>query len=264
MIYRHILASFSLITLIPLMATALPPRSPAGGGMLRLDETHDFVATTNAWFPDEQFEGLTAEAWIYYEELPAPGTFWSIIGQEGRFNLVIHGSKPASLGAWGYAEGAAGSLTTGGFDLPKKKWIHVTAIYDASAGMGLNGKGGNWCCPRGHLIKSDRSLRIGGIIPQDPDRSHFVGDNVKVRGYIDEVRISNVVRYVGPEWEVPEGKFEVDEHTISLWHFDEAPGINFFKDASGNGYDLWRSGVWAVEAQGKLTTTWGAMKQTYP
>ena len=65
--------------------------------------------------------------------------------------------------------------------------------------MGFNGKGGNWCCPGGHLIKSNKSLRIGGIIFQDPERSRFVGDNVKLRGYIDEVRISSVVRYVGPE-----------------------------------------------------------------
>jgi len=259
-IYRHILTSLFLITLLPLIATALPPRSPAGGGMLKLDEIHDFVATTDAWFPDEQFEGLTAEAWIYLEELPELSTFWSIIGQEGRFNLIIHGPD-ASLGAWGYAEGAAGSLTIGGFDLSVREWIHVTAIYDASAGMGANGKGGNWCCPRGHLIKSNKPLRIGGIIFQDPKRSRFVGDNVKLRGYVDEVRISNVVRYVRPEWKVPTGKFEVDEHTISLWRFDEAPGINFFKDASENGYDLWRSGVWAVEAQGKLTTTWGQLKK---
>ena len=96
------------------------------------------------------------------------------------------------------------------------------------------------------------------------ERSHFVGENVKLRGYIDEVRISNVVRYVGPEWEVPEGKFKVDKHTISLWHFDEAPGLSRFKNASGNGHHLWRSGViggLAVETQGKLTTTWGQLKQ---
>jgi len=228
--------------------------------MLRLDETHDFVATTNAWFPDEQFEGLTVEAWVYFEELPTPETFWSIIGQEGRFNLIIHGND-GSLGAWGYAEGAAGSLTTGGFDLLKKEWMHVTAIYDAGAGMGLNGEGGNWCCPRGHLIKSNKPLRIGGIIPQDKNRSHFVGENVKLRGYIDEVRISKVVRYVGPKWDVPNGKFEVDRHTISLWHFDEAPGANLFKDATLYGYDLWRSGVLAVETHGKLTTTWGELKR---
>lgn len=87
---------------------------------------------------------------------------------------------------------------------------------------------------------------------------------MKLRGYIDEVRISNVVRYKGPEWEVPKGKFEVDAHTISLWHFDEAPGLSRFTDTSGNGHHLWRSGVidgLAVEAQRKLTTTWGQLKQ---
>ena len=87
---------------------------------------------------------------------------------------------------------------------------------------------------------------------------------MKLRGYIDEVRISNVVRYVKPEWEVPKGKFRVDKHTISLWHFDEPPELSRFKDASGNGHHLWRSGViggLAIEAQDKLTTTWGQLKQ---
>ena len=116
------------------------------------------------------------------------------------------------------------------------------------------------CCPGGHLIKSDKPLRIGGIIPQDPDRSGFVGNNVKFRGYIDEVRISSVVRYVGGRWEVPKREFRVDKHTISLWHFDEEGEAMRFKDASGNNYDLLRSGL-AVKAQRKLTTTWGQLKQ---
>ena len=166
MIYRHILTSLFLFTLIPLIATALPPPSPAGAvRMLRLDETHDFVATVEAWFPNRQFKGLTAEAWVYFEELPVHGTFWSIIGQQGRFNLVIHGNTE-SLGAWGYTEGADRALTIGVFPLPEKEWIHVTAIYDAGVGTGFNGKGGKVCCPRGRLIKSNKPLRIGGIIPK--------------------------------------------------------------------------------------------------
>ena len=263
MLHRKLFTCFFFLTLIPLSAKALPPPSPAGGGMLRLDEKHDFVATVEAWFPDEQFEELTAEAWIYFEEPPQFSTFWTIIGQEGRFGLVLHGNS-GSLGAWGYHEGADGGITGGGHRPPKGEWAHVTAIYDASAGMGLNGKGGNWCCPGGHLIKSDKPLRIGGIVPQDPEQNRFVGDNVKFQGYIDEVRISSVVRYVGPAWKVPKGKFKVDKHTISLWHFDETPGLSRFKDASGNGHHLWRSGViggLTIEAQGKLTTTWGKLKQ---
>lgn len=260
MIYRYILTTLFLITLISLSSEALPPPSPAGGGMLKLDETHDFVATTEAWFPNKQFKGLTAEAWIYFEEPPQFRTFWTIIGQQGRFGLVLHGNSGA-LGAWGYHEGADSGLVAGSTPVLKGEWIHVTAIYDASAGMGFNGRGSNWCCPGGRLIKSDKPLRIGGIVRQDLNRSHFIGDGMNIRGYIDEVRISNTVRYVGPEWEVPKGKFKVDKHTISLWHFDEADGANRFKDVSGNGYDLWRNGVLPVEAQGKLTTTWGQLKQ---
>ncbi len=266
MIYLRILTCVLLLILISLCANAVPP-SPAGGRMLRLDETHDFVGTSEAWFPNEQFEGLTAEAWIYIEEPPNPPTFWTIIGQEGRFGLVLFGKPNSpvnslSLGVWGYDEGADSGIGIGGSLLPTRKWVHVVAIYDASAGKGVDGKGGNWCCPGGHLIRSDKTLRIGGIVPQDKEnRSHFVGENLKLRGYIDEVRISNIVRYKGPEWKVPNGKFRVDEHTISLWHFDEAPWSGRFKDETENGYDLWRSDAMAVEAQGKLTTTWGQLKK---
>ena len=81
MIYQQTVICLFLMVLIPLSSEALPPPSPAGGGMLWLDETHDFVATVEAWFPDEEFEGLTAEAWIYFEEPPEPNIFWSIIGK---------------------------------------------------------------------------------------------------------------------------------------------------------------------------------------
>ena len=257
MICSRILTCVLLFILISLCANAVPP-SPAGGRMLQLDEKHDFVGTVEAWFPDEQFEELTAEAWIYIEEPLEPRTFCTIIGQEGRFGLVLYQD---TLGTWGYDEGADHGLSTGGNPLPTRKWVHVVALYNASAGDGFNGKGGIVCCPGGHLIRSDKTLRIGGIVPPDVNRSHFKGESLKLRGYIDEVRISNVVRYKGPAWQVPKGKFTVDEHTISLWHFDEAPWAGRFKDESGNGYDLWRSGAMAVEAQKKLTTTWGKLKR---
>lgn len=243
------------------LANALPPPSPAGGRMLRLDESHDFIGTIESWFPKEKFNGLTAEAWIYIEETPEDRTYWSIIGQEGRFNLALLGSKP-TLGVWGYAiDDKGGPIAAGGPTLPKWKWVHVVALFDASAGKGFNGHGGNWCCPGGHLFISDNPLRIGGIIPQDIKQVRFAGENLKFRGYIDEVRISNVVRYVGPDWKVPEGKFSVDENTISLWHFDEPSWASRFKDESGNGNHLWRRGFMNVEIENKLTTFWGEIKK---
>ena len=262
MIYRSLFTSFLLLTLISLSVQAVPP-SPQDGRMLRLDETHNYVGTVEAWFPDEQFEQLTVEAWIYFEEPPGPSKFWSIIGQEGRFNLVIAGSKGV-LGSWAAHNdrGRDSSITVQTKPLPIKQWVHVVGMYNAKAGMGINGNGGIWCCPGGHLVNSNKPLRIGGIVvSQDQKAPRFVGENVKFRGYIDEVRISDIRRYPDKNWKIPERKFKIDEHTISLWHFDEAPWLGRFKDESENGYELWRGDSMPVEAQGKLTSKWGELKR---
>ena len=262
MIYRQLLACFFLFTLISLSARAVPRPSPAGGRMLRLDETHDFFGTGQAWFADEQFEQLTVEAWIYFEGLPERGTFWSIIGQEGRFNLVIHGNS-GGYGASIHQQNATGSsITSSSKPLPIRKWLHIVVLYNGTGvGTGINGRGGVPCCQDGHLVKSDKPLRVGGIVPQGENRSHFVGENLKFRGYIDEVRISNILRYEERDWKVPDGKFKVDEHTVALWHFNESPWSGRFKDESENGYYLWKSDAMPVEAKEKLTTLWGKLKR---
>ena len=53
-------------------------------------------------------------------------------------------------------------------------------------------------------------------------------------GVIDELRFSNTVRY--DEDFTPAKRYEKDEHTIALYHFDEGQG-EILKDSSGNGYD---------------------------
>ena len=53
-------------------------------------------------------------------------------------------------------------------------------------------------------------------------------------GTIDEVRISNIARYT--EDFTPQRRFEPDEHTMALYHFDEGSG-DVLKDSSGNGHD---------------------------
>ena len=62
-------------------------------------------------------------------------------------------------------------------------------------------------------------------------------------------------------------KFENDAETVALWHFDEASGARAFSDTSGNAYHLMgkngarTDGTFAVEAEGKLATVWGRLKQ---
>ena len=53
-------------------------------------------------------------------------------------------------------------------------------------------------------------------------------------GAVDEVRISRIARYDGDF--IPARRFEADEHTLVLYHFDEGSG-NVARDSSGNGHD---------------------------
>jgi parallel beta-helix repeat protein len=57
-------------------------------------------------------------------------------------------------------------------------------------------------------------------------------------GYIDEVRLSDSVRYTGASYTVPTSPFVADASTRALWHFDETLGSTTFADASGNGNTL--------------------------
>jgi len=238
-----------------------PNPSPAGGGYLVLDEEHDFVSTVRAWFPEGKFKELTAEAWIYIETPPDPNAFWSVIGQEDRFNLIIHGAKGGNPGAWVHGEGVISPIVVGSVPASKGRWVHIAAVFNANAGYGMNGMGGNWLKPGGNILESDKPLIIGGIIPQDLNLCHFAGEPMRFKGYIDEVRISDVARYVGVRYEVPKGRFEADEHTISLWHFDEGPESIRYIDASGNGYTLWRNGFFEIDPEDKVTTIWGKLKR---
>ncbi len=52
-------------------------------------------------------------------------------------------------------------------------------------------------------------------------------------GPIDEIRISNVSRYSGWNYQIPAELFEPDEHTIAIYHCDEGQG-NQLTDSSGN------------------------------
>ncbi|MDQ1317294.1 MAG: hypothetical protein QG588_946 [Candidatus Poribacteria bacterium] len=142
----------------------------------------------------------------------------------------------------------------------KNRWIHLFASYSAAVGFGIDGHGFTGLAG-GSIIKSDKSFRIGGLMVQEPNRhNYFGGENVILQGYIDEVRVSDIIRYDpfnGGSYDIPVGKFQSDEHTIGLWHFD---GGNAFKDESGNDYTLWKSEILAVQENGKLPITWGKLK----
>ncbi|MCA9048300.1 MAG: protein kinase [Planctomycetaceae bacterium] len=75
--------------------------------------------------------------------------------------------------------------------------------------------------------KLHEDLFIGALQESGNEECYFF------RGLIDEVRISSVARYT-EDYE-PTRRFEPDEHTIALYHFDEGQG-DVLKDFSGNNH----------------------------
>ncbi len=118
--------------------------------------------------------------------------------------------------------------------------MHVASVWDGTAlSFFLNGKR--------HEFKTDGRRQFARELPGGLQGSNFPffvgadpGGYVKWKdinrlfaGQIDEVRISNIARYTNDF--KPAARFEPDEHTLALYHFDEGAG-DVLKDSSGNGH----------------------------
>ena len=176
-----------------------------------------------------------------------------------------------------YLDGKFGQTLPFPISLALNEWYHiayqvngnqVTVIVNDFGGTHHHGQ------PLGH-DRDPRGLRpndfvLGGygkiiVLPGRPPAKAFLD---AFTGYIDEVRISTEARYdVNKKGFMPDDKFKDDPKTVALWHFDEPSGAQKFLDASGNAHHLAgkngaKTGIpLAVEAEGKLTTTWGRLKQ---
>ena len=290
--HRPILTCLFMLAFIPLSAKAFPPASPAGGNYLVLDGVDDYAVldfkTHGVLFPKDT-EKFTVEMWVYPTTPPAGNVYAMILSQQvemkvasdnGHWENIKEGidwqqgdlflkfewhilvkDKPATRGRI--------------IALSPNRWHHIAYQSDGRQEANIVNNFAmvrKW--PRGWPIAHDLShfehpkdFTLGGFGNKIkmPFGDHFRGS---FAGYIDEVRISTVARYdVSKDGFTPRDRFKKDRHTLALWHFDEPGGRRNFSDASGNAYHLVgeggaRTGIpLAVEPHGKLTTTWGRLKQ---
>ena len=289
--HRQILTCFFLIALIPLSAKAFPPASPAGGNYLVLDGVDDYAVldfkTSGVLLP-KGTEEFTVEAWVYPTTPPNGNIYAGILSQQVQMEVASDNGQREHIKAhidwqtgdlilfirWHIMIGGGPATKGTVIALSPNQWNHIAFQSDGREEA---------------IIVNDfakiRKWPIG--IPIAHDLSHFqypkdftlggFGKKVEIHddffrgpfaGYIDEVRISTVARYdVSKDGFMPRNKLKKDRETIALWHFDEPGGRRIFSDASGNDHHLVgeggaRTGIpLAVEAKGKLTTTWGRLKQ---
>ena len=270
------------------------PSSPAGGGYFQIYAESDYV-----FAPDHddfdvnlQKKGFTIEMWIYLtrpqerlDKAAAQGIEeWNLIKKKDSYRLYIKNGKPlfrfthprAGL-IWRVPEG----------HISENHWIYmavtlsnvyVQQIVDTRLwGRKVRDLGVRDIRDLLAFRTSDSPLQIGGGGPSligilegplkgKPVLSNFTG------GLIDEVRISNIIRYPWAQlnkefWEdmiqMPAGPFEPDRHTVALWHFDfDGSGGSRWRDASGNGHHLTYHGDYlGIEPAQKLAVTWGKLKR---
>ena len=210
---------------------------------------------------------FTMEAWVFPTgpQVAADGTTPAdgiIINKENSYEMALRTGDlfmfAIHAGAWDWFGGGKPTIN---------EWHHLAVTYDGTISQG-------WIDGKAAPDATDKNTT--DVTKQDGDESPFqIGRRVccggtPIRGIIDEVRISDVVRYTS-DFAVPTREFAPDANTRLLWHLNEGTGTEV-KDASGNdnmgnfeGAPKWREGapiqlLTAVEPGGKLTTMWGRVK----
>ena len=239
------------VLMTPIILFAIPHEpSPAGGNWLELNPKLGKVQTEAPWFPELTGE-LTIEAWIYVDEtLPKQVTF-SLVGQTDRFSCFMTG-MPVDEDRDNVMDTRIGILSNGTKEpsmvtqtesLPIRQWVHYVATIDRGAAIGSDGLilgGGD---DGSELpVPNENHLVLGGM-PTLTNLPAPLGDKMRFASgvYIDELRISSVVRYKG-NYDVPTHAFTADTDTIALYHFDEESKQRY-EDSSNSQIPLIRSEI---------------------
>lgn len=212
------------------LAPELPAQAPFDNWLV-LDGADDYAACpSSADLALAEPSSLTVEVWFQtYNNQPYPSEVRPLVVKRGAWELSIEFGA-SYFGYWDCIDvflysndnsrtgtGYCTSLGTG--------WHHVAMVLDNSANqlnLYLDGNRVNSITKPTALRNSAHDVEIG--------RSYF--DSNTWDGLIDEVRISNCVRYSGPSYTVPSAGFACDGFTPVLWHFNECAGATLLHDGN--------------------------------
>ncbi len=211
--------------MIPLDA---PPRPVDVGG----DFTIEFWLkalpgdnTASACSPGE-------DNWIYGNVVIDRDVYFA--GDYGDYGISLADGRVA----FGVNNGSEGTTLCGQTDVTDGRWHHIALIRSASSGslaIFIDGR----LDARGDGPTGDVSYRDGRATqyPADPflvigAEKHDAGPEYpSFRGWLDEVRISRIIRYRGA-FTPPTAPFTPDPDTVALYHFNEGAGVTV-RDSSG-------------------------------
>jgi hypothetical protein len=155
-------------------------------------------------------------------------------GDYGDYGISLAGGRLA----FGVNNGAEGTTLCGRAEVTDGRWHHLAVTRSAANGalaIFVDGR----LDASGDGPTGDVSYRNGRATPYPADPFLVIGaekhdagpEYPSFRGWIDEVRISRVVRY-RDAFTLPSAPFTPDPDTVALYHFDEGAGTVVY-DTSG-------------------------------
>jgi len=198
------------------------------GNGLYFDGDDDYVSIPDSLSLDSIMD-LTIELWVKpsvdYEANPLFYVFTSKYTDSSSFQFVYH--KDGYLYLF-VSNGIA--VQSNPMNLNAETWYHLAATFDSGASNGkifVDGVDVTDVSSIKTMTQNNLPFCIGVRADTTPD-----APNHEVKGTIDEVRLSNNIRY-STGFSLETSPFVTDFNTIGLWHFDESVGTTAF-DASGN------------------------------
>jgi hypothetical protein len=168
---------------------------------------------------------FTIEAWVRpnmssSNDVNIVGRWGSISSGNGSYMLYL------SNGQLSFAFTCDGrtvrQLVAGNVIIPLNIWTHVAGTFDSAQNrLTLFANGFQVAQQPMSAIPCDHPYRPDGGVPFTVGY-HDVDGGDSMQGYVDEVRLSSVLRYTGPY--APAQTFVSDGDTLALYHFDEASG----------------------------------------
>ncbi len=186
---------------------------------------------------------FTLEAWVRPAAF-GTGETSTIVSKRGAtagdgYHFGIGGLTTSSIGRPMFqVSDTTGDVLTGSSSVNLNDWNHVAVTYDSGSGlatMWLNGLNAGSA-----TVAQPSNGTVDLVIGADAAAGGLVFD-----GNLDDVRISDVVRYSAPF--VPASQLGADASTVVWWGFEEGTGATA-KDLGGSGLDATLSGGAAFDA----------------
>jgi hypothetical protein len=211
--------------------TYIVPRSS-----VRFDGVNDYVRVPNSStlrIPNN----MTLEAWI---KPSGPFTGHRHVAGKNYYQLSIVPSGTGYRVTWEIRVNRTWRTLTSP-QLAYGQWMHVAGVYGGgSMRLFVNGTQVATLSLSGNIDQNNSSnsvFRIGAA----------TGSSDYFPGHIDEVRVSNIVRYTAT-FTVPAAPFNPDANTNGLWHLSEGTGTTTVDESGKNNNGTLTNGpVWAID-----------------